>query len=129
SERIARLKASRRMKLLRINNWLIAFSHVRSFQASAARAIVEMGAHLAVVGGQKDDQLQISIRSDQEFYAQTGFHVGKDLAKPLGEFLHGMGGGHSTAAGINGTGDFESAVKRAIKILRTGLVKNQNSKK
>ncbi|MEM2129773.1 MAG: DHH family phosphoesterase [Candidatus Bathyarchaeia archaeon] len=129
SERIARLKASRRMKLLRINNWLIAFSHVRSFQASAARAIVEMGAHLAVVGGQKDDQLQISIRSDQEFYAQTGFHVGKDLAKPLGEFLHGMGGGHSTAAGINGTGDFESAVKRAIKILRTGLVKNQDSKK
>ncbi|MBS7614326.1 DHH family phosphoesterase [Candidatus Bathyarchaeota archaeon] len=129
SERIARLKASRRMKLLRINNWLIAFSHVRSFQASAARAIVEMGAHLAVVGGQKDDQLQISIRSDQEFYAQTGFHVGKDLAKPLGEFLHGMGGGHSTAAGINGTGDFESAVKRAIKILRAGLVKNQNSKK
>jgi len=129
SERIARLKACRRLKLLRINNWLIAFSHVGSFQASAARAIVEMGAHLAIVGGQKDDQLQISIRSDQEFYAQTGFHVGKDLAKPLGDFLYGMGGGHSTAAGINGIGDFESAVKRAIKILKMSLVKNQNSKK
>jgi len=123
SERIARLKASRRLRLLRIDNWLIAFSHVRSFQASAARALVETGAHLAIVGGQKDDQLQISIRSDQEFYKQTGFHVGRDLAKPLGEYLHGMGGGHSTAAGINGTSDFESAVKRATKILKENLTK------
>jgi len=126
SERIARLKASRRLRLLRINDWLIAFSHVRSFQASAARALVEAGAHLALVGGQRNDQLQISIRSDQEFYAQTGFHVGKDLAKPLGEYLNGMGGGHSTAAGINGIGDFESAVKRAIKILKKNLAKNEN---
>jgi phosphoesterase RecJ-like protein len=124
SERIARLKASRRLKILKVNNWLIIFSHVRSFQASAARALVETGAHLAMVGGQKDDQLQISIRSDQEFYKKTGFHVGTDLAKPLGEFLQGMGGGHSTAAGINGTGDFESAVKRAIKILKANLIKS-----
>ena len=124
SERIARLKASRRLRLLRIDNWLIAFSHVRSFQASAARALVETGVHLAIVGGQKDGQLQISIRSDQEFYRQTGFHAGKDLAKPLGEYLHGMGGGHSTAAGINGTGDFESAVKRATKILKEKLTKS-----
>jgi len=124
SERIARLKACKRLKLLRVNEWLIAFSHVRSFQASAARSLVETGAHLAIVGGQKDDQLQISIRSNQEFYAQTRFHVGKDLAKPLGEFLHGMGGGHSTAAGVNGTGDFDSAVKRATKILKQTLIKS-----
>jgi phosphoesterase RecJ-like protein len=124
SERIARLKASRRLRLLKVNNWLIAFSYVGSFQASAARALVETGAHLAVVSGQRGDQLQISIRSDQEFYRQTGFHVGRDLAKPLGEYLHGMGGGHSTAAGINGVGDFESAVKRATKILKEKLTKS-----
>jgi nanoRNase/pAp phosphatase (c-di-AMP/oligoRNAs hydrolase) len=35
-----------------------------------------------------------------------------------------MGGGHSTAAGINGTGDFESAVKRATKILKANLTKS-----
>ena len=121
SERIARLKASERLKILKVGNLLIVFSHVRSFQASAARALVETGAHLAMVGGQKNDQLQISIRSDQEFFRQTGFHVGTDLAKPLGEYLHGMGGGHSTAAGINGTGDFELAAKRATKILKAKL--------
>jgi len=121
SERIARLKACRRMQLIRINNWLIVFSRVSSFQASAARALVGMGAHLAMVGGQKDDSLQISIRSDPEFYKETGFHLGRDLAKPLGEFFQGMGGGHSTAAGVNGIGNYESAVKRAIRIIREKL--------
>ncbi|KYH42756.1 MAG: DHH family phosphoesterase [Candidatus Bathyarchaeota archaeon B63] len=122
-ERIARLKACRRMQLMRIDDWLIAFSKVSSFQASAARALVGMGAHLAMVGGQKGDSLQISIRSDPEFHRETGFHLGRDLAKPLGEFFHGMGGGHSTAAGVNGTGDYESAVKRAIRIIREKLGK------
>jgi phosphoesterase RecJ-like protein len=121
SERIARLKACRRLKLIRIYGWLVAFSHVRSFQASAARAIVEMGAHLAIVGGQRDDSLQISMRADQEFYKQTGFHLGRDLAKPLGEHLNGMGGGHSTAAGMNGVGDFDLAVKKATRILKQKL--------
>jgi len=121
SERIARLKACRRMQIMRINNWLIVFSRVSSFQASAARALIGMGAHLAMVGGQKDDSLQISIRSDPEFYKETGFHLGRDLAKPLGEYFHGMGGGHSTAAGVNGIGDYEAAVKRAIRIIRRKL--------
>jgi len=123
SERIARLKACRRMQLIRINNWLIVFSRVSSFQASAARSLVGMGAHLAMVGGQRGDNLQISIRSDPEFYKETGFHLGRDLAKPLGEYFHGMGGGHSTAAGVNGTGDYEAAVKRAIRIIREKLKK------
>jgi len=123
SERIARLKASKRLRLTRVGNLLVAFSHVRSYQASAARALVEIGANLAMVGGQRDDELQISIRSDQEFYRQTGLHLGRDLAKPLGEYLHGMGGGHSTAAGVNGAGDFEAAVKRALRILREKLQK------
>ena len=123
SERIARLKACRRMHLIRINNWLIVFSHVSSFQASAARALIGLGAHLALVGGQKNDNLQISIRSDMEFYKKTGFHLGRDLAKPLGEYFHGMGGGHSTAAGVNGIGDYEAVVKRALQIIREKLRK------
>ncbi|MCD6536996.1 DHH family phosphoesterase [Candidatus Bathyarchaeota archaeon] len=121
SERIARLKACRRMQLMRINDWLIVFSHVSSFQASAARALIEMGAHLALIVGQKNDKLQISIRSDPEFYRKTGFHLGRDLAKPLGEYFHGMGGGHSTAAGVDGIGDYEAVIKRAIRIIREKL--------
>ncbi len=124
SERIARLKACRRMRLMKIDGWIIAFSHVRSYQASAARALIKMGAHLAFVAGQRGDEIQVSLRSNQEFYKQTGFHLGRDLAKPLGEYLHGMGGGHSTSAGMNGVGDLETVVKKAVRILREKLRKN-----
>jgi len=121
SERIARLKAGQRAKLMRINKWIIVFSHVRSFQASAARALIDLGAHVAIVVGQKNDEVQISLRANQEFYKKTNFHLGRDLARPLGEYLHGMGGGHSTSAGVDGIGDFDLVVKRSIKILREKL--------
>jgi len=121
SERIARLKACSRMKLMRIYGWLVVFSHVGSFQASAARALIDVGANLAIVGSEDKGEISISMRSDNEFYSKTGIHLGRDLASRLGELLHGMGGGHSTSAGVNGTGDLESAFKYTAKILREKL--------
>jgi len=118
SERVARLKASRRAKLVKINEWIIAFSHVSAYQASAARAIIELGAHVAVVAGQKNENLEISLRSTREFYKKTGIHLGSDIARPLGEYLHGMGGGLSTAAGVNGVGDIEIGFKRCLRLLK-----------
>ena len=121
SERIARLKASQRGRLMRINMWITVFSCVRSFQASAARALIDLGAHVAIVVGQKDNKVQISLRANREFYKRTNFHLGRDLARPLGEYLHGMGGGHSTSAGVDGTGDFDAVVKRSTRILKEKL--------
>ena len=46
SERVARLKASRRTKLFKINEWIIALSHVSAYETSAARALIELGAHV-----------------------------------------------------------------------------------
>lgn len=121
SERIARLKACRRMKLMRVYGWIIAFSHVGSFQASAAKAIIDLGADLAVVGSEEKGEISISMRANNEFHSKTGLHLGRDLANPLGEFLRGMGGGHATSAGVNGSGDLESAFKYTLKILREKL--------
>lgn len=121
SERIARLKACKRMKLMRIYGWIIVFSHVSSFQASAARALVDVGASLAIVGSQDKDKISISLRCSNEFYSKTGIHLGRDIARILGEQLHGMGGGHSTSAGVNGTGKLEDAFKYAAKILKEKL--------
>jgi nanoRNase/pAp phosphatase (c-di-AMP/oligoRNAs hydrolase) len=118
SERVARLKACRRAKLFTVNDWIIALSHVSAYQASAARAIIELGSHVAVVAGQKNENIEISLRSTREFYEKTGLHLGKDVAKPLGESLHGMGGGHATAAGVNGTGDVETALKWCLRLLK-----------
>jgi len=121
SERVARLKACRRSKLFKINEWIIALSHVSAYQASAARAIMDLGAHVAVVAGQKNESLEVSLRCTREFHEKTGIHLGKDIAKPLGEFLHGMGGGHSTAAGVNGVGDIETSLKRCLRLLKEKL--------
>jgi len=122
SERIARLKASRRVKLLKINEWLIAFSNVSAYQASAARALITLGAHVAVVAGQKEEKIQISMRATQDFHEKTSVHLGRDIAKPLGEYLKGMGGGHSVSAGVNGVGDVESSLKRCVKLLKDKLI-------
>lgn len=121
SERVARLKASRRVKLFKINEWIVALSHVSAYQASAARALIELGADIAAVAGQKNEKIEVSMRASREFSKQTGVHLGKDVAKPLGEYMHGMGGGHSTAAGANGAGDVESALKRCLLLLKGRL--------
>jgi nanoRNase/pAp phosphatase (c-di-AMP/oligoRNAs hydrolase) len=121
SERVARLKASKRTKLFRVGEWIIALSNVSAFQASAARAMVELGAHVAAVAGEKDGKLEISLRSSIEFYKKTEVHLGRDIAKQLGEYLHGMGGGHATAAGINGQGDIELGLKRCLWLLKEKL--------
>lgn len=123
SERVARLKACRRAKLFKIGEWIIAFSHVSAYQASAARAIIDLGAHVAVVAGQKNESLEISLRCTNEFVEKTCIHLGRDIAKPLGEQLNGMGGGHATAAGVNGVGDVEMGLKRCLRLLKERLAK------
>jgi len=121
SERIARMKACRRTKLLKIGKWIIALSHVSAYQASAARALIDLGAHMAAVAGQRNEDIEISLRCTREFNAETGIHLGRDIAKPLGESLQGMGGGHATAAGVNGTGDVETGLKRCLRLLKEKL--------
>ncbi|MEM3765460.1 MAG: DHH family phosphoesterase [Candidatus Bathyarchaeia archaeon] len=122
SERVARLKACKRAKLFKIGEWIIALSHVSAYQASAARAIIDLGAHVAAVIGQKNESLEISLRCTKEFHEKTGIHLGRDIAKPLGEYLKGMGGGHSTAAGANGFGELETGLKRCLKLLKEKMM-------
>lgn len=121
SERVARLKAARRAEIVKIGDWLIGVSHVTAFQASAARALTTLGVHVAIVGGEKEGKLQMSLRASSTFYKKTGFHLGRDLAKPLGQYLHGTGGGHATSAGVNGEGELGAALKRALRLLQEKL--------
>lgn len=124
SERLARIKACRRAKLVKMGNWIIAFSHVSAFQASAARALVDLGAHAAAVAGQREQNVEVSFRCTREFVKETGIHLGKDIAKPLGDLLqNGQGGGHAAAAGANGVGDTEAALKHCIALFKDKLSK------
>ncbi len=125
SERVARIKGCRRAKLLKVGEWIIALSHVSAYQASAARALTDIGAHVSAVAGQKGDSIEISLRCTRDFTEKTGIHLGRDIAKPLGEYLKGMGGGHAMAAGVNGTGEIEVGLKRCLRLLKENLAKNE----
>ena len=124
SERTAKLKACKRAKIVKVEGWIIALSNVSAFQAPAAKALVDLGAHMAAVAGKKNGKVEISLRCTRQFYEQGGVHLGVDIATPLGEFLDGVGGGHAMAAGVSGEGEIEPALKRCLSLLKQTLAKN-----
>jgi phosphoesterase RecJ-like protein len=124
SERVAKLKAAKRAKILKVEDWIIALSHVSAYQAPAAKALVDLGAHMAAVAGKKNGKVEISLRCTREFSEHTGVHLGTDIAAPLGEFLEGVGGGHAMAAGVSGKGEVQAALKKCLSLLRHQLTKN-----
>jgi len=121
SERIARLKAAQRLKGTRLKGWIIAESRVGSYQSSAARALLALGADVAVVGGERKGKLKISLRATNRFFEGTRVHLGRDIAVPLGRQVGGMGGGHGTAAGVNGKGDLDQALDACLGLLRNAI--------
>jgi len=118
SERVAKLKAAKRAKILKVEDWIIALSHVSAYQAPAAKALVDLGAHMAAVAGKKNGKVEISLRCTREFSELAKVHLGTDIAAPLGEFLDGVGGGHAMAAGVSGKGEVQAALKKCLALLR-----------
>jgi nanoRNase/pAp phosphatase (c-di-AMP/oligoRNAs hydrolase) len=104
-----------------IDGWLVASTSVGSFHASVARSLIGLGAHLAIVGGEKVDRLTLSFRSTNEFFTETNFHLGRDLATILGETMNGAGGGHSTAAGATVQGRLDEAIKKSVELFKAYL--------
>jgi nanoRNase/pAp phosphatase (c-di-AMP/oligoRNAs hydrolase) len=124
SERFARLRAAQRIKISSLAEWIIVSTNVGSHHASAARALAFLGADLAMVASSDKDRLKISFRSKEDFSKKSGIHLGRDLAKPLGDYVNGTGGGHSLAAGVTGFGEVEDALKKASEILKATISKN-----
>lgn len=101
SERIAKIKGMQRAILKKIDDDLIAISHVSSFESAVARSLTSVGADLAiVVSKQKSSNLRISLRCKKSFARKHNIDLG-DIAYQLSLSLGGTGGGHITAAGIN----------------------------
>jgi nanoRNase/pAp phosphatase (c-di-AMP/oligoRNAs hydrolase) len=128
SERTARLKAAQRLQRTRLGEWIVAESRVGSYQSSAARALLALGADVAIVGGEHKGKVRISLRATRCFYRATHIHLGREIAAPLGSLKGGMGGGHSTAAGINLEGDLDEATKACLRLLRDAFAKTEARK-
>jgi nanoRNase/pAp phosphatase (c-di-AMP/oligoRNAs hydrolase) len=123
SERVAKLKACKRAKIIKVEGWIIALSHVSAYQAPAAKALVDLGAHMSAVAGKKNGKVELSLRSTRQFNEVAGVHLGVDIAAPLGEYLHGVGGGHAMASGVSGTGEIQDSLKQCLALLKQKIAK------
>lgn len=121
SERIARLKAAGRSQIFLVGAWIVAISELGSYQSSAARALLAIGAHVAFVGGEAKEKIRVNMRATEEFYGKTGVHLARDVSIPLGKKLSGVGGGHATAAGLSAKGQVLDVLKDCVDILKESL--------
>lgn len=110
SMRIAILKAASRIELDRVNDMLIASSHVSSFGGSASSTLINIGADVAFVGTAKGESARISARAKREA-VNAGVNLGQ-LMENISNEYNGTGGGHSGAAGIDVIGNMEEVLKK-----------------
>jgi F0F1-type ATP synthase membrane subunit c/vacuolar-type H+-ATPase subunit K len=112
-----------RAKIVKINDWIIALSHVSAYQASAAKSLVDLGATCPQLPARRTTKLKLAcvvrvIFISRRVYIWVGFAV------PLGEFLGGVGGGHAMASGVSGSGEVDEALKMCLKLLKQKIVKS-----
>ncbi|MHA2202821.1 MAG: DHH family phosphoesterase [Candidatus Hodarchaeales archaeon] len=100
-ERLACIKAGQRMKRFHINNKILLFSHVSSFEAAAARSLISLGGDVAIVIADRKQETRISFRTALGFPKETKLSLGKDIIPELINKFGGTGGGHDSAAGYN----------------------------
>ncbi len=96
SERLARLKAAQRVVVGRFcKEYIVAVTHVGSFESSAARALIDLGADVAVVVAPRVEEARVSVRVSRRA-VEVGVTAAA-LASYIAEKLGGRGGGHSEA--------------------------------
>ncbi len=118
SQKIAHLKAAQRMELFRVMDYVIVTSQVSAFEASAARALVMLGADVAFVGSENKSEIRISARAGEGFLRETNLHLGRDVMPKICGLIAGSGGGHAGAAGAKGKGDLAKALAECVRILQ-----------
>ncbi len=96
TERIARLKALRKGEIVRIGDFLIAYTDAGSFEGSVANVLVTAGADIAIAYSSSKNVDRISIRLSRRA-TRRGFDASKLLSR-LKEFGAECGG-HRAAAG------------------------------
>ncbi|HIP66413.1 MAG TPA: DHH family phosphoesterase [Pyrodictium sp.] len=116
-ERIARLKAAQRMHVFRADNYLVTITRVGAYEASVARALLDLGADIAIVLAERGAETRVIGRLKRHIAEKLGISLGsvmEELAKQLG----GGGGGHQQAAGATVKADYERTLETIIQSLK-----------
>ncbi|MFX1447562.1 MAG: bifunctional oligoribonuclease/PAP phosphatase NrnA, partial [Promethearchaeota archaeon] len=118
SEKIARIKALQRVKLIRVNDWLIGISHLSSFSASAASLLTKIGFDIGIVVSEEKSEYRITTRAKKHICLKTGLHLGKIIT----EINNVNGGGHDGAATLSGRVDLDNILNQLIDKIKETLI-------
>ena len=99
SERIAVLKALKRINSYRIGDVLVSFTSAGSFEASTARNLLRLGSDVAIVGSPRKKSLRISGRMRWQMKECMNL---ADIFSSVSDLIGGSAGGHDAAASANG---------------------------
>jgi nanoRNase/pAp phosphatase (c-di-AMP/oligoRNAs hydrolase) len=106
SERVAQMKGGQRLRFERIGEYIVAISQGSSFESSVCKSLLSLGADIAFVASQRNEEFRLSARARQDL-VRKGLHLGQ-LLGDVGEETDNDGGGHGGAAGLVGVGDAEA---------------------
>lgn len=121
SKKIAHLKALQRLKYKVVDDNVIAYTKLNSFEGSASKALLSIGADISFVGSQQDGEARISGRA-KNFIAKD-IHLGKFMIE-LGEEYNGEGGGHAGAGGLSCPGDVDILLIKCVMKMKKKLEQN-----
>lgn len=123
SEKIAKLKAARRVRIFKLGNFVAATSEVGAFEADVAQTFVKIGADLAFVASriEKTPSVIISSRASYAIQNKAGFDLSKDVMFHLEESFEGEGGGHPGAAAFNGSGKVDEMLQKCLELSQKKL--------
>lgn len=127
SKKIAQLKAASRLEIERIDGWIIVLTYVSSFEASAARSLIKIGADAAFVCSKDQSNVRVCARASNRFVKEADVNFGRDVVPIIAEVIKGSGGGHIAAASVNGK--FEGNEEELLEICFNILTKAVEEKK
>lgn len=116
-ERIARLKAAQRMHVFRANDYLVTVTRVGAYEASAARALLDLGADIAIVLAERGAETRVIGRLKKHVVERLDISLGA-IMEELARLLGGGGGGHQQAAGATVKANYERTLEAIIQALK-----------
>jgi nanoRNase/pAp phosphatase (c-di-AMP/oligoRNAs hydrolase) len=127
SEKIAKLKAAKRLKIFKSGEFLLVSTQVGSFQSNAAATMLRLGADAAFAGDIEKGLLLVSGRANN-LLLNKGFDLAKHVFEPLQNHFNGNGGGHAGAAAFNGKARaIEPVLQKCIELTHEFIAKNKKT--
>jgi len=97
SEKLAYLKALKRMKVYRGNNIILVITNVSAYLSQVSSILHRIGGDIVLVYTDKKKQCKVNIRIKEELLREYNIDVSRDLLKNMQEISYG---GHKTLLNI-----------------------------